>query len=185
MADQSSAGDCFGSLLRNLVRSGDSSRFAAKRRLKPLLRTLLKFLPSTDGAMRHGRLAMTPGNNNSSCQEDDDRSEDKESGRQTDGDIEDGFFHPTTAGVDRALTPEDTTQGRSLDLQQNSRNQGHGDDDLDNVQVGEQLALPPFMNWAHYTTLSTDKQIHFFGVLWYNNNQRNKIIKECKHETHR
>jgi hypothetical protein len=42
-----------------LVRSGDFSRFAAKRRLKPLLRTLLKFLPSTDGAMRHGRLAMT------------------------------------------------------------------------------------------------------------------------------
>jgi hypothetical protein len=45
-------------LLRNLVRSGDFSRFAAKRRLKPLLRTLPKFLPPTDGAMRHGRLAM-------------------------------------------------------------------------------------------------------------------------------
>jgi len=33
--------------------------FAAKRQLKLLLRTLPKFLPPTDGAVRHGRLAMT------------------------------------------------------------------------------------------------------------------------------
>ncbi|MGA9349655.1 MAG: hypothetical protein WBW48_12750, partial [Anaerolineae bacterium] len=33
--------------------------FAAKRQLKLLLRTSPKFLPPTDGAMRHGRLAMT------------------------------------------------------------------------------------------------------------------------------
>jgi len=69
----------------------------------------------------------------SSCQDDVDRSENKESDGQTDGDIEEDFFHPTTALVDRTLAPKDTTQARSLGLQQNSRDESHRDDDLNNV----------------------------------------------------
>jgi len=69
----------------------------------------------------------------SSRQDDDDRSEDEERNGQTDGDIEDGLFHPTAACVYRTLAPEDTAQARSFGLQQNSRNESHGDDDLDNV----------------------------------------------------
>jgi hypothetical protein len=47
--------------------------------------------------------------------------------------MKDGFLHPTTALVDRTLASEDASQATSLGLQQNGHNEGHGDDDLDDV----------------------------------------------------